>query len=258
LESPQFEAVRGLVGDGMTDLLEAFGNELRPPVDRVQGVFADLLDSAQSRSAIASSGCNQQKDAPQFFGFIGELGRQAGILDDQGCLVDDFVQTVEDDRAVTRFFELATFLISLRTQWEGFVGEFTAVFTDPTLSSLGAILSRRLGLVADAIRELDLAIETSPGDSGERFFTEIPNTGTTLDEFISWLNGYIDDSREQLRDASRIGLQGIGSEAVRLAGVAEAALASNASDDAIIGRRLVKRALQELQTNLEGIADAVN
>jgi hypothetical protein len=268
LDSPQFEAVRGLVGDGMTDLLEAFGNELRPPVARVNGVFEDLLDTKQIRSTNDSQVCNQQtqpppKGTPQYFGFIGELGLQAGILNDQGCLVDDFVQTVADDRAVTRFNELATFLTSLRDQWEVFRDSFATAFTEPTLSTLGAILNRRLGLVADATRELELAIETSPGDSGERFFTEIPNTGTTLDEFLSWLNGYIDDSREQLRDASRVGLQGIGSEATRLANVAaaagaEAARSSSANDDAIIGRRLVKRALEELEKNLRGIAEATN
>lgn len=257
LESPQFEAVRGLVGDGLTDLLEAFGSTPRPPVARVNGVFEDLLDTDNNESTIESLVCNPQRLTLQVFGFIGELGRQAGLLSRRGCPVNDFIQTVADDLAVTRFNELATFVISLRTQWNGFRGEFEAAFREPTLTSLGAILGRRLGLVADATRELDLAIETAPGDSGERYFTPIGNTGTTLDEFLAWLNGYIDDSREQLRDTSRIGMRGIGSEATRLAGVAAAGVGAGANDDTIIGRRLVQRALEELQTNLEGIAEAV-
>lgn len=269
LKSAQFEAVRGLVGDGLTDLLEAFGSALRPPVARVNGVFQDLLGADENESTKAPCSCKDQggqtvqrsqegQNGPlPLLGFIGDLGQQAGILDENGCPIDGFTQTVADDQAVTRFNELASFLISLRLQWNGFRSEFTAAFTAPTLTSLGAILSSRLGLVTESTRELELAIETAPGDSGERYFTQIGETGTTLDEFLSWQKGYIDDSREQLRDTSRIGLRGIGNEAARLAAVAAAGLGAGANDDTIIGRRLVQRALAELRTNLEGIAEAV-
>ena len=252
LESPQFEAVRGLVGDGMNDLLDAFGNELRPPVARVDGVFADLLTDPQGAE------CSFSPPDRCFCGFVGELGLQAGILNGNRCFDQEFIETVADERAVTRFLELATFLSGLFEQWLLFRDEFTTAFSEPTLTSLGAILTRRLGLVADATRELDLAIETSPGDSGERFFAEIGGAGTTLDEFISWLNDYVGDSREQLQDASRVGFQGIRSEAKRLVDVTEAALAADVGPDAIIRRRLVRRALEELRTNLAGITEAIS
>ena len=57
----------------------------------------------------------------------------------------------------------------------------------PTLNVRSTVLGRRIGFVADAVRELDLALTAAPGDPGGRQFEPIDRKGTTLDEFITWL-----------------------------------------------------------------------
>jgi hypothetical protein len=114
--------------------------------------------------------------------------------------------------------------------------------------------------VADAVRELDLALETAPGDPGERQFEAIDRNGTTLDEYISWLNDFVADGQTQLRDGSTASFDAIAREAQRLANVAKDALEPDPAGNwpgpevAVLDRRLVRRALEELRDNLNAIA----
>ena len=111
-------------------------------------------------------------------------------------------------------------------QWLLFRDEFThsLLRTDAHLSGRYPP-TRRLGLVADATRELDLAIADLTGRlrrallrseidaaSGPRWTSSSPGSMTTSGT-----------AGRQLQDASRVGFQGIRSEAKRLVDVTEAA-----------------------------------
>ena len=251
-DSPEFESIRSLVDDALVDLVTAFGSELRPPVARVDGIFDDLLGG---------------RDGGGLGGFVGRLGELAGFITPgtapdngsgngvEGLAAPPFL-TLAEEQEQTRFLELATYVSGLRSQWDAFR---TAIAT-PTLNVRSTVLGRRIGFVADAVRELDLALETAPGDPGERQFEAIDRNGTTLDEYISWLNDFVADAQTQLRDGSTASFDAIAREAQRLANVAKDALEPDPAGNwpgpevAVLDRRLVRRALEELRDNLNAIA----
>ena len=147
-DSQEFESIRSLVDDGLVDLVTAFGSELRPPVARVDGTFDDLLGGDggggwlrwTSRRAlggypISGGGTMSRVTAPPFL-------------------------TLAEEQEQTRFLELATYVTGLRSDWEPSAQQSRR----PTLNVRSTVLGRRIGFVADAVRELDLALATAPGD----------------------------------------------------------------------------------------------
>lgn len=231
--STEFEAVRSLVDEGLVDLVTSFGSEIRPPVARVRASFEELR-------------------GPNGIELLADLaGFQRDPLSDEWTADE---ASLAEEEAFTRFLELDSYVESLEEQWN------TLGTGGQTLNVLSTILGRRLGIVADATRELDYALQTSPGDSSERQFAPIDQDGTTLDEYIAWLSDFVDDSQAQVRTGTVAGLEAIARDAGRLERVASDALhppAGGWGDPPVavdvITRHPVRRALEELRVNLEAI-----
>jgi hypothetical protein len=234
-DSQEFEAFRSLVDDGLVDLVTALGSELGPTALRIDGTFQDL----------------QGADSTQLGGYLKRLAELGTYPIDQPALgraAQESFLTLDEEQEQTRFLELKTYVTGLRNDWN----EFRQRIVEPTtLNVRSTILVRRIGFAADAVRELDLALATAPGDPSERQFAPIDNNGTTLDEYITWLNDFVADGQSQLRDGNTASFDAIGREAGRLAEVAIAALNSQV---AVLKLRLVRRALEELRDNLQAIA----
>jgi hypothetical protein len=241
-DGDRFESLRALIDEGLVDLLTAFGGELRPPVRRVNGSFEDLLGP---------------EDTPGD-GFIQQLGRlgnyPVGTDDDTAFRSANGAEFLDlsEEQEQTRYQELETYAQGLREQWKKFRPKFKGQVGAATLSGLGTVLGRRIGFVADAIRELDLALATAPGDPGERLFDRIDDNGTTLDEFISWANDFVADGQSQVSGGSTASFAALAIDAGRLSDLAQAALDSGLE---VVQRRLVSRALAELRDNLGSIKE---
>jgi hypothetical protein len=253
-DSEEFESIRALVDEGLVDLVTAFGSELRPPVARVDGTFDDLL---------------RESDTPGKEGFIFQLRRLGGYPvapgqnPDVGSQNGAVFLTLAEEQEQTRYQELETYATGLRDLWLTFREQFCGRVDAVTLNTRSTAFGRRIGFVADAVRELDLALATAPGDPGERQFEPIDRNGTTLDEYITWLNDFVADGQSQLRDGSTASFGAITREAGRLANVAKDALEPDdehrwrGAGLAVLERRPVRRALEELRNNLQAIAPAV-
>ncbi len=120
----------------------------------------------------------------------------------------------------------------------------------PPSTLWSTILIRRIGLVADAARELDLALDFA-GDPSERLFAAIQNNGTTLDEFITWLNGFVATAK-RICGTARPEPPSHRERSGASRGRRQRAAPNPRGRDP--QRRLVRRALEELQVNLQGIA----
>jgi hypothetical protein len=252
-DSEEFESVRALVDEGLVDLVAAFGSELRPPVARVDGTFDDLL--RESETAGTEGFILQLK---RLGGYPVAPGENAAVGNQNGAVF----LTLAEEQEQTRYQELETYATGLRDLWESFRDQFLGRVDAVTLNARSTAFGRRIGFVADAVRELDLALSTAPGDPGERQFEPIDRNGTTLDEYITWLNDFVADGQSQLRDGSTASFGAITREAGRLANVAKDALEPDLENEwsgaqlAVLERRPVRRALEELRNNLQAIARA--
>jgi hypothetical protein len=190
---------------------------------------------------------------------LADLGRYPIAESEPDLSAQDSFLTIDEEQEQTRFLELQTYAVGLRRDWDAFRQR---IVEPTTLNVRSTVLGRRMGFVAEAVRELDLALTTAPGDPGERQFEPIDRNGTTLDEYITWLNDFVADGQSQMRDGSTASFDAIAREAQRLASVAKDALEPDLENDwpgadlAVLKRRLVRRALEELRDNLQAIAPA--
>ncbi|MDQ3654924.1 MAG: hypothetical protein M3457_07590 [Chloroflexota bacterium] len=189
-DQDEFEAVRAVVDRKLIELVGALGKEVRPPIKRVDAVFA-LLIGPEGTSSEGSS--------------LATLGELVGFTDSDQ-LIDDLVGfnangndnlkgggdiTRDDDRMSTRYLEVALYVTGLRSNWLQLKNQFGQPASSIPLGTQLDLLARLLDRLGEETDDLDVALTMSDVDSAQREFVVISKQPeTTLAELMDWLSEF--------------------------------------------------------------------
>ncbi|HET9661188.1 MAG TPA: hypothetical protein VFP05_12710 [Thermomicrobiales bacterium] len=186
-EQDLFLAQRDVVERKLTELVSALGQNVRPPIARVDGIFTLLIGTAYDRSSASLTKLGTLVGFAESEALLHELlgtgaGGSAGTADDV---------TRDDDLVSTRFIEVASYVTGVFLRWEivrnqlGYSGGTVPLGTK--LDVLGRLLDR----LDEETGSLDTALTRNGIDDAQREFLEIASDPlTSLAELMRWLQEF--------------------------------------------------------------------
>ncbi|MFC4786540.1 hypothetical protein ACT8ZV_18850 [Nocardioides sp. MAHUQ-72] len=136
------------------------------------------------------------------------VGGQLGALRERFGLVDDNVNTIEEEGRRTAFWTLVDLVRDLRSAWGAQRGRFSGTAGNGFLGTELIHVSRLMDAAADQVEELETVLDSVLIGSAERQTIPLDNrTNLTLDGLLSWLSAFLhDEGRRLAQDAGRDGI----------------------------------------------------
>jgi hypothetical protein len=189
------DALRALVRDALTNVVDELGTPGGPRVARVDTYLAVLVDAAHG----------QQLSGTTADGVLGQLGR----LRETFGLEDKWVNTVEDEQIRTSFWTLSDLVVDLNNSWAGQRGQFTRVGGNAAgfLGTDLVLISRALAAAADQVADLEAILDSVFIPKSERQTLWLHNAGMTVDDGLSWMKTVL--TEEAVRIVTEGGRDGI-------------------------------------------------
>jgi hypothetical protein len=233
----EFEAVRDVIDHKLTELVEALGQDIRPPISRVEAIFSLLI--------------GDERDLKEE-SYLGQLRELIGF--GGGGLVDPDDLTRDEDRSSTRYLEIQFYLVGLSSNW-GMLRDYFQDQDNPApLGSRLDMLGLQLDRLAEVTDDLDIALTADSIDSAEREFLIIQDRGesipeTSMSELIDWL---WDFARTSKSFDSRKGIEAVKLTAKDIEQLVDSALAKATQPNPVPGlrNRQVRRALEDIKNVL--------
>ncbi|GAA4367048.1 hypothetical protein [Nocardioides caricicola] len=188
-DDEDMDAYRTIVRNAVQSLVDEIGAAGGPRVGMVDAYFTGLTggDHGQSPDTI---------------------GGQLGALRDRFGLIDDNVNTIEEEGLRTAFWTLVDMVRDLKEAWDSqslhFGGGDGAGFLGTEL----ILLSRLMEAAADQTEELENILDSVLIPQSERQTIRLHDrSNLTLDGLISWLRAFLsDEGRRLAQDAGRDGI----------------------------------------------------
>lgn len=242
-DAEQQQALLAIIESEFTELVNEFGYEGGPRVQRVDMLFQLLLGDADS---------------------FDKLSGHLGDLQEELDLEPANVNTVDEEHNLTRFSVSVDYLIDLRRSWEAqrnfFNGSGEGVFLGTQLVLIG----RALTVIAESVQEVYYTMDSVFMGAAERQATQLQlESGPMLvSELLGWAEHVATEEGPRLiRDGGRAGVIALHTAAQTLAMlVQEAQTTANRGNQAHgelpegYATPRVQRALAELQHHLAELA----
>ena len=136
------------------------------------------------------------------------VGGQLGALRERFGLVDDNVNTIEEEGIRTAFWTLSDMIDNLRQAWLNERVRFSGAAGQGFLGTELILLSRLMEAAADQVTELEAVLDSVLIPVTERRTITLDDTSNmTLDGLLSWLGSFLsDEGRRLAQDAGRDGI----------------------------------------------------
>lgn len=195
------EAYRLLVRNAVDRLVSEIGLAGGPRVEMVDMYFAGLTGSKDPvPGATADS-----------------VSGQLGGLRDRFGLVDDWVNTVDDEGIRTAYWTLFDLIADLQGSWSRQKSNFIGV-GQGFLGTELILLSRIMEAAAEQVEDLEDVLDSVLIGAAERRTLMLDKRGLTLDGLLTWLHDFLSNEGRQLaQDGGRDGVvSGLAPMAVEL------------------------------------------
>lgn len=187
-DDDDMEAYRTIVRNAVDSVVEELGNPGGPRVAMVDA-YLDGLTGSHAGSPDTVEG-------------------QLGALRERFGLVDDNVNTIEEEGLRTAYWTLVDMVCDLRTSWQRQRTRFTGAAGDGFLGTELIHMSRLMEAASDQVDELELILDSVLVPLSERQTVRLDETGNlTLDGLLQWLRSFLsDEGRRLAQDAGRDGI----------------------------------------------------
>jgi prefoldin subunit 5 len=188
-DEQDMDAYRTIVRNGIQSLVDEMGAPGGPRVAMVDSYFNGLTGGL---SAVDPD----------------SIGGQLGALRERFGLIDDNVNTIEEEGIRTAFWTLSDMVDNLRQAWLNERVRFSGAAGQGFLGTELILLSRLMEAAADQVNELELVLDSVLIPVTERrTITLDDTTNLTLDGLLSWLSSFLsDEGRRLAQDAGRDGI----------------------------------------------------
>ena len=188
-DEQDMDAYRTIVRNGIQSLVDEMGAPGGPRVAMVDSYFNGLTGGL---SAVDPD----------------SIGGQLGALRERFGLIDDNVNTIEEEGIRTAFWTLSDMVDNLRQAWLNERVRFSGAAGQGFLGTELILLSRLMEAAADQVTELELVLDSVLIPVTERRTITLDDTSNlTLDGLLSWLSTFLsDEGRRLAQDAGRDGI----------------------------------------------------
>ena len=234
-DAQEVEAVRAIVRQEMIELVNEFGVEGGPRVERVDDLFALLSDPPNAPFNRRRGGFRTIDNGQNILALInaqllaafgsGELGR----LGDVFGLTRDRVNTIEEERDLTNYLIVRDHIDSLLVSWLAFRPNFLGGI-DNFLGTQLVLIQRSLAVIAESVDEVYFAMDSVFLGPAERKTTRIEFPANVappmfVDELFSWVHDYAaDEAPSIIEDGGKRGVRAIVPTLRRLHDLVEASI----------------------------------
>jgi hypothetical protein len=232
-DAERTDAVRSIVRTEFIELVNEFGREGGPRVQRVDLLFAQLPEHI------------------------------ADLEDELGFDPDNIV-TVDDELIATNFRVIKDYITGLKAPWDASRGGFSGGDTQ-FLGTQLVLLSRAFNSVAESVDEVYRVMDSVYLGASERQTVRIPlppendqPQSILVEDLLNWVARFATDEGPTLvQQGGRPGVASIRPIAERLQGIVEAAAQANVSHVAF-SRDRVRRSLRELAAQIGQVKQLVS
>ncbi len=232
-------AARAIVRDQLIEVINEFGLEGGPRVQRVENLFELLLEQD-------TTGINNQIIP----------GGKLGYLESVFGLIPGQVNTLEEETNVTNFVVLRDYVTSLRNSWN----EFRTVWFGRDLGTRLVLLSRALSVVAESVDEIYAAMNSvfvGPAERQVASFRSEDGRPILVEELLSWVVTFASEEAPRLvHEGGRRGVETIIPTAQRIEGLVRRFIQSIPYEPALpdgLRHPRVRHPLQELRNYLQQV-----
>jgi hypothetical protein len=189
-DSQDVEAYRGLVRNAVQSVVDELGAAGGARVEMVDAYFQGLTGT----------------DQPTTLGTADGVAGQLGALRERLGLIDDNVNTVEEEGIRTSYWTLVDMVVDLQSSWTTQRDQFAG--TGGFLGTELIRLSRLMEAAADQIDELESVLDSVLVPVTERRTIVLnTKTGLTLDGLLSWMRAFLStEARRIAQDGGRDGI----------------------------------------------------
>ena len=208
-DTDDMDAYRTIVRNAIQNLVDELGAPGGPRVAMVDSYLTGLL------------GTNPNRDPD-------EIGGQLGALRDRFGLIDDNVNTVEEEGLRTAYWTLVDMVRDLNGSWRAQSLHFAGGSGDGFLGTELIFISRLMEAAADQVEELESVLDSVLIPQSERQTIMLHDeSNLTLDGLLNWLRAFLaEEGRHLAQDAGRDGIvSALAPTAVALAETFQHALA---------------------------------
>ncbi|MGC4109533.1 MAG: hypothetical protein QM747_03720 [Nocardioides sp.] len=191
-DTDDMESYRILVRTAIQRLVDEMGAAGGPRVAMVDSYLRGLTGLSRNSSA------NPTADT---------IAGQLGALRDRFGLVDDNVNTVEEEGARTALWTLVDMVTDLRRSWNTQVSLFENANGTGFIGTDLVRISRLMEAASDQVSEVEAALDSVLINMSERRTIEVRGRGLTLDGLLSWIRTYLtEEGRQIAQDTGRDGI----------------------------------------------------
>ena len=188
-DAQDMDAYRTIVRNAIQNLVDELGAPGGPRVAMVDSYLTGLL------------GTHPDRDPDT-------IGGQLGALRDRFGLIDDNVNTIEEEGLRTAFWTLVDMVRDLNQSWRAQRVHFTGGSGAGFLGTELILLSRLMEAAADQVDELESVLDSVLIPQSERQTIVLHDeTNLTLDGLMTWLRTFLaEEGRHLAQDAGRDGI----------------------------------------------------
>ncbi|MFC6344480.1 hypothetical protein ACFP8W_21035, partial [Nocardioides hankookensis] len=183
------DAYRTIVRNAVQSLVDEMGAPGGPRIGMVDAYFTGLTGA-------------EHGDTPD------TIGGQLGALRDRFGLIDDNVNTIEEEGLRTAFWTLVDMVTDLNDAWDAQSDHFAGGDGTGFLGTELILLSRLMEAASDQVDELEHILDSVLIPHSERQTIRLHDaTNLTLDGLLTWLHTFLtDEGRRLAQDAGRDGI----------------------------------------------------
>ena len=191
------EAVRALIRDELTEVVNEIGVLGGPRVQRVDGYFRLLAEYDPTQAS------RKLVDPEKVKGHLGELRERFGLTLDR-------VNTIDEEQDVTNYFVFADQVSALVEGWHSYRGYFDRKGRDVFLGTQVFLLSEDLAVLAEAVQETYFAMDSVFLGPAERQATSLKLDNVapmTISEMLDWVGNFAElEGRRIIQEGGKDGI----------------------------------------------------
>jgi hypothetical protein len=191
-DSDDMESYRILVRTAVQRLVDEMGAAGGPRITMVDSYFRALTGLPRRSSASPTADT---------------IAGQLGALRDRFGLIDDNVNTVEEEGARTALWTLVDMVTDLRRSWNLQAPLFENANGTGFIGTDLVRISRLMEATADQVTEVESALDSVLISLSERRTIDVNDSGLTLDGLLTWIRAFLtEEGRQIAQDTGRDGI----------------------------------------------------
>jgi hypothetical protein len=204
-DSEDIAALKGVARSQLTELVNELGLAGGPRIERVNQYFQLLLQDPGTTFPPATPFIT---DPDEIRGTLGSLRDVLGV----NFQTQDFVNTVQDEQDLSNFRILSDYVTSLAQSWINNLPFFGLTTATPFFGTQLVLLSRQLGVVAEAVDEVRFTLDSVFIGPAERQTLQLQfNSGAAplfAEDLFNWVQSFATDEGPRLiQDGGKYGVQ---------------------------------------------------